>query len=74
MTSEKGKRNLSIIKDSTSIGDEKIIYPESDGQPIADNSVQFSWITTIKGNMDILFAQEVYIARDMFWYPVPRNN
>ena len=25
-----------------------IIYPDSDGQPIADNTKQFRWIVTIK--------------------------
>ncbi len=55
---------------------ETITYPESDGQPMADNSKQFRWITTIEGNLEILFEQEpdVFIAGDMFWYPVEGNN
>ncbi|ERT08016.1 hypothetical protein M595_1951 [Lyngbya aestuarii BL J] len=28
-----------------------IIYPDSDGQPMADNSLQFQWIVTIKSNL-----------------------
>ena len=50
----------------------EIIYPESDGEPIADNTKQFEWITTIKGGLDALFADDpnVFVAGDLFWYPV----
>jgi len=50
----------------------EIIYPESDGQPMADNTKQFRWIVTIKENLEILFAEiaDVFIAGDLFWYPV----
>jgi Uma2 family endonuclease len=43
---------------------------------MADNSKQFHWITTIAGNLEILFADDphVFIAGDMFWYPVEGNN
>jgi Uma2 family endonuclease len=48
-----------------------IIYPESDGQPMADNTLQFNTIVNIKTNLDILFEQEeVFVAGDLFWYPV----
>ncbi len=55
---------------------ESIIYPESDGKPMADNSKQFRWITTIEGNLEILFEHHpaVFVAGDMFWYPVEGNN
>ena len=55
---------------------ETITYPESDGKPMADNSKQFRLITTIEGNLEILFEHEpeVFIAGDMFWYPVEGNN
>jgi Uma2 family endonuclease len=53
-----------------------IIYPESDGKPMADNSKQFRWITTIAGNLEILFEDDpnVFIAGDMLWYPVEGSN
>ncbi|EKD09029.1 hypothetical protein SPLC1_S204300 [Arthrospira platensis C1] len=56
--------------------DTEIIYPESDGQPMADNTVQFRWITVIYHNLAWLFAQEpnVFIAGDLLWYPVQGNN
>ncbi len=54
----------------------EIIYPDSDGQPIADNTKQFRWIVTIKENLEILFATspDVFIAGDLLWYPVEGNN
>ncbi|MGK7945463.1 MAG: Uma2 family endonuclease, partial [Microcystaceae cyanobacterium] len=53
-----------------------IIYPESDGKPMSDNTLQFRWITTIKTNLDWLFAQDenVFIAGDLLWYPTEGNN
>jgi hypothetical protein len=29
-----------------------VIYPESDGQPLANNAVQFSWIVSLKQNLE----------------------
>lgn len=53
-----------------------IIYPESDGQPIADNTEQFRWIVVIKENLELLFADDpmVFVAGDLLWYPVQGNN
>jgi Uma2 family endonuclease len=53
-----------------------LIYPESDGMPMANNTLQFEWIVTIKGNLDILFADDpqVFVAGDLFWYPVEGDN
>lgn len=60
------------VTPETSIG---VIYPESDGQPMADNTEQFTWIVKIKENLEILFASQadVFIAGDLFWYPVEGN-
>ena len=53
-----------------------LIYPESDGKPMADNTKQFRWIVVIKENLELLFAQDdqVFIAGDLLWYPVEGNN
>ncbi len=50
----------------------KIVYPESDGQPMADNTKQFRWIVTIEGGLEALFkdAPNVFVAGDLLWYPV----
>ncbi|MBX9255699.1 Uma2 family endonuclease [Desmonostoc muscorum CCALA 125] len=54
----------------------EIFYPESDDQPMANNTEHFEMIVLIKGNLDILFADEpnVFVAGDLFWYPVEGNN
>jgi len=51
---------------------QKIIYPDSDGQPMADNTKQFRWIVLIKENLELLFANDpdVFVAGDLLWYPV----
>ena len=56
--------------------DEEIIYPDSDGQPMADNTIQFRWITVIYYNLAWLFASDnkVFVAGDLLWYPVEKNN
>ncbi len=53
-----------------------IIYPESDGKPMADNTKQFRWIVIIKQNLDQLYANDpnVFVAGDLFWYPVEGRN
>lgn len=53
-----------------------IIYPDSDGQPMSDNTEQFRWIVFIKENLEILFANnsDVFVAGDLLWYPVEGNN
>jgi len=49
-----------------------IHYPDSDGKPIADNTLQFRWIVTIETNLEILYQNDanVFVAGDLFWYPV----
>lgn len=49
-----------------------IIYPDSDGKPMADNTKQFRWIVTIKENLEILFASrdDVFVGGNLLWYPV----
>ena len=50
----------------------EIVYPDSDGEPMADNTLQFQWITKIKGNLEIAFKDDpqVFVAGDLLWYPV----
>ncbi|GGA36952.1 Uma2 family endonuclease [Okeania sp. KiyG1] len=54
----------------------EIVYPDSNGQPMADNTIQFRWITVIHYNLAWLFADntEVFVAGDLLWYPVEGNN
>lgn len=54
----------------------EIVYPESDGKPMADNTRQFRYIVTIQGGLDALFRDDpdVFVASDLLWYPVEGNN
>jgi Uma2 family endonuclease len=46
-------------------------YPESDGKPLADNTIQFGLMMKIQGGLDALFDdQAVFVAGDLLWYPV----
>jgi Uma2 family endonuclease len=49
-----------------------VVYPESDGQPMAENTLQFRWIVTIKENLETLFQDQpdIFVAGDLFWYPI----
>lgn len=53
-------------------GQGTIIYPDSDGQPMADNTKQFGWIVLIQQNLAAWFADDadVFVAGDLLWYPV----
>ncbi|MBD2329753.1 Uma2 family endonuclease [Alkalinema sp. FACHB-956] len=55
---------------------DSVIYPDSDGQPMADNTKQFEWIVLLKKNLDILFAEDanVFVAGDLLWYPLQGRN
>jgi Uma2 family endonuclease len=64
---------------ATSVDTARITYPESDGKPMADNTLQFRWIVTIQGGLDAWFRDnpDVFVAGNLLWYPVegqPRVN
>ena len=43
---------------------------------MADNTLQFGWIMTIQGGLDLLFEDDpnVFVAGDLLWYPVEGDN
>ncbi len=50
---------------------DEVVYPESDGKPRADNTLQWDWMVKIVEELRELFAgQKVFVAGDLFWYPV----
>ncbi|AFZ18374.1 Uma2 family endonuclease [Allocoleopsis franciscana] len=53
-----------------------IIYPESDGQPMADNTKQFNWIVAIKLGLELLFTNDsnIFVAGNLLWYPLEGSN
>jgi Uma2 family endonuclease len=63
---------MSSVLDAPVQEERAIRYPESDGQPMADNTLQFQWIVLIKENLETLFREreDVFVAGDLLWYPV----
>jgi Uma2 family endonuclease len=51
-------------------------YPDSDGKRMAENTLQFEWIVTLQGNLDLLFRDNpnVFVAGDHLIYPVEGDN
>ena len=49
-----------------------IVYPESDGEPMADNTKQLRWIVVLYGNLAALYRDvpNVFVGSNQFWYPV----
>ncbi|KAM3099345.1 Uma2 family endonuclease [Phormidesmis sp. 146-35] len=53
-----------------------IVYPDSDGLPISDNTRQLEYIVYIKKGIDWLFSDnpQVFVGSDLLWYPQEGNN
>ena len=51
-------------------------YPSTDGEPMAQNTKQYRWITTIQGGLAAMFRNrpDVFVAADLFWYPIEGDN
>ena len=50
----------------------EIDYPSCDGKPMADNTLQYQWMVTIKEGLEACLPVEpsVFVASDLLWYPV----
>ena len=71
------ERSPVIFQESEGAKDKRdIVYPDSDGKPMADNTKQFGWIVKIKEGLELLFADvpDVFVAGDLLWYPVEGDN
>ena len=49
-----------------------IEYPDSDGMPMSDNTLQNDWMVRIKEGLSAQFRDDpkVFVACDLLWYPV----
>src|SRR4051794_22814576 len=47
----------------------RIVYPESDGKPMAENTRQYECIVALQGGLDELRVDD-FVGADNFWYPV----
>jgi Uma2 family endonuclease len=61
---------------STHSPEKTIVYPDCDGMPMSDNTLQFQWITTLVGGFEALFRDDpnVFVAGDLLWYPIEGDN
>lgn len=59
-----------------SVTKREVIYPESDGLPMSDNTKQFRWLVTIQGGLDAVYMRDpnVFVAANLLWYPIQGNN
>ncbi len=65
-----------MVAQLPSLEQQAITYPDSDGEPMADNTQQFELIVWIKDNVERLVANDpnVFVAGDLLWYPVEGDN
>ncbi len=49
-----------------------IYYPESDGKPLGENTLQVKWIIALYNGFELLYRNDpnVFHAADLFWYPI----
>ena len=61
---------------SMTISELELLYPTSDGKPMAENTEQFEWIVKLQGGLDAYYANDpdVFVAGDLLWYPVEGNS
>jgi Uma2 family endonuclease len=57
---------------ATLAANDEVIYPDSDGKPMSDNTKQGRWIFLVFGNLCALFRDrlDVFIAQNLLWYAV----
>ena len=65
-----------MIAPIQSLQPDTVVYPDSDGKPMAENTKQAEWIVTIMGNLACQYRDDpnVFVAMDNFIYAVKGNN
>jgi Uma2 family endonuclease len=63
---------MSIIATNGTRAVEPIVYPESDGKPMADNTKQMRWINMLSNNLEGMFHDQpdIFVACNLMWYAV----
>ena len=51
---------------------EKLVYPETDGEPMGENTVQVKWIIELFNGLQAAFKDrpDAFVAANLFWFPV----
>lgn len=53
----------------------QVLYPDADGHPIADNTLQYRWIVRLVTHLkQLLKDQTAFLARDLLWYPAKADT
>lgn len=65
-----------MIAPIQSLQPDTVVYPDSDGKPMAENTKQAEWIVTIMGNLSCQYRDDpnVFVAMDNFIYAVKGSN
>ena len=60
----------------TALVSPEVVYPDTDGNRMADNTLHWEWIATLKNNIELLFEtrEDVFVAGDNLIYPIEGNN
>jgi hypothetical protein len=58
-------------REPTHVAEREVVYPDSDGKPMADDTLQFDWIVRLRENLDAFLPD--FVAGDLLWYPVEGN-
>ncbi|APW58847.1 Uma2 family endonuclease [Paludisphaera borealis] len=63
--------STSITRPST----DRNLYPDDDGNPMAENTLQFKWIVLVKEGLETVFRDDpnVFVAGDLLWYAQEGN-
>jgi Uma2 family endonuclease len=51
----------------------ELVFPDSDGKPMAENTLQFDTIVTLKGNIEVIARSTAFVAADNLIYVDPRD-
>jgi hypothetical protein len=53
-----------------------IVYPESDGQPMSNNTIHFNWISFLKSGFEEHYSThpDVFVAGDLMCRQDPRSG
>ncbi len=56
--------------------DGEMLYPDSDGRLMAENTLQADWIHQIRSGLNRIYRDDpdVFVAHDLLWYPVEGRN
>ena len=54
----------------------EIIYPDSDGKPMGDNSIQIKWMWKLSDGLEEQYADDpnTLVSCNLLWYPVEGKN